>query len=73
MSCDVAEVKGKGFFMCFVVVVWGGGGQGFFSHGQLPTLLRCPHRPRMQSHASANVRALKIPSTGSHTHENTAH
>ena len=50
----------------------------FLSHSQLSvqTFLRCPYRPRVQSHASTSVRTLKIPNTGSHaivwTHENTA-
>ena len=44
-------------------------GKGFFSQSQLPvqTLLRFPYSPRVQSHALTSVRALKIPSIGSHT------
>ena len=33
----------------------------------MQTLLRCPYSPRVQSHASASVRTLKIPNTDSHT------
>ena len=43
-------------------------GKGLFSRSLLSvqTLLRCPYSPRVQSHASASVRALKIPNTCSH-------
>ena len=41
-------------------------GRGVFCHSQLPvqTLLRCPHSPLVQSHASTSVRTLKILNTG---------
>ena len=55
-------------------------GKGLFSRILLSvqTLLRCPYSPRVQSHASTSVRALKIPKhwqpyTIVWTHENTAH
>ena len=32
----------------------------------MQTFLRCRHSPLVQSHASASVRTLKIPNTGSH-------
>ena len=37
--------------------------KGFVSQSQLPvrTLLRCSYSPRVQSHASTSVRALKTP------------
>ena len=55
-----------------------GAARDFFLQSQLSvqTLLRCPHSPRVQSHALTSVRTLKIPSIGSHTvvwtHENTS-
>ena len=45
-----------------------GAARDFFpSHLSVQTLLQCPYSPRVQSHASASVRTLRIPNTGSHT------